>query len=446
MNKLAMAIVMVLATQAVNAGHIDFYENKAQGGKRIGTLPDNERVSIDLTNWNGWDNDAITSLRLRWVTPGTIIRLYDSRHGRTHDDWAEILVKKWSHEIPIRNLEQHAYRTQNATFYETDDYAYSYHRNNGTFNSEVSHIEITPAKPHNPPLAAQLQLCMQDVYEFRKKRGQAHQFPSQGHRYAVRIPDFVVNEDGSFKAAMKMWHIKKSQDDVAIVKMTFDKDRNLLDSNTEMVAKNKSYSAVVKDIWKDMPKGAEKTKYGAIAKGASMTAARLYEAGVERSNKRGGTENFPNAIEQKMNTIGHAIADCGPITQSEQDAAKLEANIEKHRAEMNASHKTGHDKRRARENDNDRTQSPFVRTNRSGPYNYVASINGRFDSTLSFKINGRTRTCKENSRKCTWKSNDSTPSVNGCKKMRKKVGETITAYGYEGNMLGAASIRKCNAN
>ena len=78
-----------------------------------------------------------------------------------------------------------------------------------------------------------------------------------------------------------------------------------------------------------------------------------------------------------------------------------------------------------------------------GYYYYVAVATRRFESTKTFTINNITRTCVENTTRCTWRSKDSTPSVEGCRKMRKKVG-TLRGYGYEGKMLSSEKIRQCN--
>ena len=74
---------LVLACQTVDAGKIEFYENKSQGGDRIGTIPDRRGsrgsgTEYPLKKTFGWDNDEIKSLSMKWVTPGTRIQLFDS--------------------------------------------------------------------------------------------------------------------------------------------------------------------------------------------------------------------------------------------------------------------------------------------------------------------------------------------------------------------------------
>ena len=77
-------------------------------------------------------------------------------------------------------------------------------------------------------------------------------------------------------------------------------------------------------------------------------------------------------------------------------------------------------------------------------YNYVVEVpaDDPFTKKTSFTINDRKRTCSGTT--CTWKSSDSSPSQEGCRKMRARINKQILAYGHEGRMLSAAQLRGCN--
>lgn len=422
-----LTVAMMMATQIASAGHIDFFENKSQGGSREGTLPDDHKVEINLKKHNGWKNDEIKSFKLRWVTPGTRILLFDDPKGSEKDDWVEITVNSWQKELDMKHLEINIP-------WNNSKMSMKYHKKNG-LNGKVSHIKIYPARPHEPPMAARLNLCVQtmDGYEFKKKRGLAEEIKSQGSNYRARFPDIMLKADGSFRASFKVEHIRNNaKDDYAMVKMDFDKDRNLVDSSTDVVIDKRSLSADADKIWANVPKAAQGDKYVTIAKVATATAAELYDVGTSHF-EHGGRKNFPYVIETVMNDYGKAIADCEQmvnpppeiVAQSEERKAKSRRREDREGRDM----RNGAGRRDGRQ---------------SGRYQYLASFADDFGKDTAFTINRIERVCESGSNDCTWRSNDSSPSVKGCKKMRRAVGEDVVAYGYKGKMLSGVQIRKCN--
>lgn len=411
--------------QAVSAGKIEFYEDRSQGGDRIGTIPDargpdREKTEYNLKKTNGWPNDEVQSLSLKWVTPGTRIELYDSPTASKKQDWVQIVVKRWERDIPIRHLETNKNKKK---------YDQVYYNQDGNLNGKVSHIKVLPAKPVNPPLEARLNLCLQETSEMRKKTGIAREDTNQGSRYRAYFPDFSVRSNGSFRARFKVNHIRNNaNDDYAIIVMEFDPGRLLVSSSADggfdnIVKGDESFSVTANEIWKSVDKDAKKNPKAMIVEVASKTAALLYDKGLAMSEK-GGRQNFKYYIEDMMNIYGNAIVDC-----DEKKYGPPAANPEDHTDDVQPA-----------------KEAEWVATPTAskGKYQYSISFEKEVSSTASQRVvNKKTLVCS--GKTCTWGSDDSTPSVKGCRKYFRGFGlNKVTAYGYRGRMLEKESIKKCN--
>ena len=81
----------------------------------------------------GCDNDDARSAKLKWVKPGTKIKVYDDPGGDPdEDDWTEIKVKRLFKYRTIDSFEDS---------YEDDYVKVTYHKDNG-LDGKVSHMRI----------------------------------------------------------------------------------------------------------------------------------------------------------------------------------------------------------------------------------------------------------------------------------------------------------------
>lgn len=415
MKLFAATLASFFLAHSAYAGHIEFYEGGSQGGDRIGTLPDDKTADLRLTNDNYWGgaNDEIRSIKLKWVTPGTIIEVFDSPSASRNQDYAQIAVHRWVEEININGLESNR---------SNQNYSMVYYQEDGNLNGKVSRIRVKPGLAVAPPLEARLNLCMQEVYQFKKKAGTAHEYGSQDSSYRTYYPDISVRSNGTVKANWKMNHVRGwGPDDYTLVELEFDQDLVMTDFNVNTNIANRSFRTDADELFEDLPDAAKKNKYGIAAEAATKAAASLYDF-AQRMNETGGRENFENVIEENIDKYGSAIANCNasqfapaPVTGTSND---------------------------------DIVQSdqppPVTAVASIGRYQYVAEFDGNFRKDRNYTVSKKVRVCARGGNVCRWGSDDSTPSVNGCKKIRRAVGKTIKAYGFPGKMLSRGQINSCN--
>lgn len=80
----------------------------------------------------------------------------------------------------------------------------------------------------------------------------------------------------------------------------------------------------------------------------------------------------------------------------------------------------------------------------SGKYLYSISVED-IDREKLVKRNGKTALCLSRGNTCTWMSNDSSVSVNGCKGWRSAIGGgDVRRYGMSGKGLSSSNVSKCN--
>ena len=414
--KLFYSILPVLFTaQIAHAGQVEFYEGGSQGGDRVGTLPDHQQADLKLKNGNIWGgaNDEIRSIKLKWVTPGTMIEVFDSPSASRNEDYAQIVVKRWAEEIPINGLESNR---------SNGLYDMVYVKQDGNLNGKVSRIKLRPGKAIEPPLEARLNLCMQEQYQFKKKHGTAYEFKSQDSSYRTYYPDIDVKSAGIINVTWKINHIRggMQKDDYSSIKMEFDENQVLQDFSIDTKIADKKYRTDADKLFDDLPEEAKKNPYGIIAEVGTKAGASLYDFASETS-ETGGRANFPNVIERVIDKYGSAIAECS----ADRFAAELpdpDSDDEFIRAEI----------------------PPPVAVPSHGKYQYSARFETTFKSPMNITLNKRLRVCARDGDTCVWGSDDSSPSVNGCRKMRLAVGKKIAAYGYPGKMLSSSKIKQCN--
>ncbi|KAF5428089.1 Ricin-type beta-trefoil lectin domain-containing protein [Candidatus Methanophagaceae archaeon] len=119
----------------VPTGKIWFYEGNHATQDLVCTVSTTSDKTCQLTGGGDdcdCDNDEARSAELRWVKPGTIIKVYDDPDGDIGDDWTEIKVKMLFTSKVIGTFE-HSY---------ANDYVeVTYHTHNG-LDGKVSRIKI----------------------------------------------------------------------------------------------------------------------------------------------------------------------------------------------------------------------------------------------------------------------------------------------------------------
>jgi hypothetical protein len=128
---------------ALTQGGYYFYEqnNANPRGDTTCVLPASRDYDVRLPAF-GCENDEARSLKIRGVTAGTRISLFDSASGSTQDDYARIDVKRdvgINESVTVGTFE---------TDYETADFKVTYIRNNG-LDGKVSRIIIGKTPPAN---------------------------------------------------------------------------------------------------------------------------------------------------------------------------------------------------------------------------------------------------------------------------------------------------------
>lgn len=285
---------------------IEFY-NKSDGSGRLeGRLPDSATTSMNLKKEKKWNNDEIKSVRLKSVTRGTIIQLFDDPDAKKNDDWVEIYVKKSGADIVIGNLERN---------HEDSYYKQTFHKKNG-LNGKVSHIKVDISKQvaADVTLPSKFTSALQGYFTFNKKNGLAHELKSQDSNYRVWKPDFTVTPGGGAYVSLKMDHIRGSaQDDHAQVELTFNSDGRLTKLDFKIsLADDQSYVQTITDIAKvskDIAKTSNNPKAIAGAEvGAALASAtaNIYGNAVGKWANHGGRANFPSVIKHQANNVAQA--------------------------------------------------------------------------------------------------------------------------------------------
>lgn len=80
----------------------------------------------------------------------------------------------------------------------------------------------------------------------------------------------------------------------------------------------------------------------------------------------------------------------------------------------------------------------------SGSYQYAARFYSPIQTDKSMRAGNRVMTCREAQNSCTWSSNDSSPSVKGCTRLREQVGRRVLAYGNNKTTLSDSQLEQCN--
>ena len=286
-SAISFAFFALAALASPSYASVEFHEND-NGTNIVGVLLDNTYNGFNVRDKN-WQNDAIRSVRLKYVSAGTMIRLFDHKHGKRNDDWVEIFVKKPGKSILVTNLERN---------FENEYYKQVYHRHNG-LNGKVSHVQVTPGNGERS-VRSKFFSSLEEVYQFRSKKGQAHELKSQDSNYRIWMPDMVISPTRT-TITLKMDHIRgMANDDHASVDMSFDKNGYLT-----------AWSFKI-SMYDDTPILASE-KIGIPGPDTALAiaglGAKLHAQITGKLAERGGRDNFKNVIESAVGNMADAMKD-----------------------------------------------------------------------------------------------------------------------------------------
>lgn len=223
----SLATALMLCAFPV-AAEIEFYGDDKARGKPMGTLLDTESKKLNLKDTSGWANDKVRSLKLKSVTQGTRIRLFDSPEGSTGDDWVEITVKQSHRVVIIPTLELTT---------ENKYYKQSFTHKNG-LNGKVSRIEVYPATGN---FTFQSKVMRNLALAWTDKDGAAHRFANSGKNYRFWKPDLSISAAKDVHASFKMDHIRGSAlDEHMNIYVSFDQFGNMQSLGTLSTARGQA--------------------------------------------------------------------------------------------------------------------------------------------------------------------------------------------------------------
>ena len=187
--------------------NIEFYGDNNAHGDPVGVLTDSFSTTINMKNGNGnkskwssgWNNDKIRSIKLKSVSQGTIIELFDNPDAKTNDDWLQITVKKSAPVLVIPHLEQKSY--------ENEYYKLTYHKDNG-LNGKVSNVKVKPASQLTTNSKIMKNIMGDNFAYWKNKNGMAHEFKEGSRNYRFWKPDITVSQDNTVHVSFKVDHIK----------------------------------------------------------------------------------------------------------------------------------------------------------------------------------------------------------------------------------------------
>lgn len=287
MKKKILSIGLLTALSCSSTfAEIEFYGDDNALGRAEGVLLDTEKKNINLKDNNSWNNDKIRSLKLKSVSPNTIIRLFDSPTASQSDDWVEIKVKKEARTLIIPQLERNddnEYYTQK-TYYK-----------NG-LNGKVSHVEVI--KPDeskftlNAKIMSNLMSCP-NYWKLNDKNYSAFKFSTNNRNYRIWKPDITISNQQSIQTSFKLDHIRGGQLDQHMnIYMTFDnkgfiESLRLLTSSQEdskeINVNNKSQFTSISDCPNTTPALKAQCALGKL-KSYKDHGAVIYERGLQLSN------------------------------------------------------------------------------------------------------------------------------------------------------------------
>lgn len=304
MKKILIASFLAICTTSTFSS-IEFYNGDNGTGRLENILDERYTRSLNLKNERDWNNDEIRSLRLKSVAPGTIIRLYDNPDMKRNDDWIEIRVKKSGNDIVVGDLEK--------SNYHNSHYTAEFHRVNG-LNGKVSAIEVIKSDipAQDLSLKVKFERAFDEEFTSNDKQGRAYRFNESNSNYRQWKPTVTERADGGIFLSMKIDHIRgQAKDDYALVKMQFNKKRQLVDLNMSVtIADDKTYTKTLNDltdvsskIVKSSTKNPKALAAAEASKAIMELGGSIYTNAVGAWADRGGRGNFKNVISHKANDV-----------------------------------------------------------------------------------------------------------------------------------------------
>lgn len=133
---LVLVLNLVANIQPAMAGVIQLMEENDGGGDLVFVKDDMDEDDDNLKDYDN-TNDEARSVRLRFVQPGTVIKVYDSPEGSYDDDVTTIVVKRADWDYVIDSFEES---------YEDEYVKVNYQEDSGWFanglDGKVSRIEV----------------------------------------------------------------------------------------------------------------------------------------------------------------------------------------------------------------------------------------------------------------------------------------------------------------
>lgn len=288
-----MSMLAILLCSFSTFAEVEFYNKDRGVGRLEGVLAHHRFKVLNLKRESGWRNDEIRSLRLKSVTPGTRIYLFDDPQGLKNDDWVEIEVKKMGQDVIVPYLEQSV---------STDYYQQKFNRKNG-LSGKVSHIRIEPADARES-FEERFHRNLMQYFSFNHKNGAASEFKQQNSNYRVWKPTVTAVDKAPVNVSFRMDHIRgMAKDDHANVQLGFDAYGyvNHITLAVQYSGQN-AISSTISDVAQVFPKS------GSPEQHANRVINRVVDqiaVKVARYSTSTGRSIFPSVIQQTSQKVAY---------------------------------------------------------------------------------------------------------------------------------------------
>jgi hypothetical protein len=264
-------------------------------------------ISSNLKKEKG-QNDEIRSVVLEYVPVNTKIRVYDNPDGKTNDDWATLIVKKYKRKIIVRHFEESK---------NTEEYSLEYNRKNG-LNGKISRIEIeAPAQQQRELQDYVRDHILSEVGPFLLKKGQASEFEQSNHHYRIWTPNLTPTADKGIFVNTKLDHIRGgAPDDHAAFGITFNQHGLATKIDYRLEINQADPLASVVELQGDLAKTAGEiigqipAPEAQVAKALAQLSDPVFKAMgqlIRELRETGGRTVFPNVINSKIHEVGYAV-------------------------------------------------------------------------------------------------------------------------------------------
>lgn len=313
-----LAAVPVLVSVNAFAGGVTFWEHAGCGGRQIGAAVDTQYMTRSYGRIFSRNNDEIRSVRLERALPGTIVRLFDARHLSRGDDWAEIIVTKYTrdlcYKLPNKEKTSPDPDQSDRALINWSEYAqqWLYGVSDWRVEGKVSSWEYDGRMGTVIGRTAIERMFINWEYPNAWwPQGSKYEYWAQDHRFRMHEPSASQMGDGYF-VNFKLDHDRNNAfDDLADVRIETDHEGKPTKVQVEVRLGNDAFFQLLVQVSDEVEDYSGKNKYTVAAEAAGKIADKVYQKLLDLTDF-GGREIFKDQIQHKLNEVQIGIADAAP--------------------------------------------------------------------------------------------------------------------------------------